>query len=505
MQTRGSRALTALLAGVFLSLAAVPPAGGKGMGELEGRVVEETLSNGLKVLVLPRSQSPTVSLFWRYRVGAVQEGQGMTGLAHLLEHMLFKGTRHLGTTDYAGEEEVRRQIDRVARQIDELRLRGGIDGDRIDELTEELRRLQEKGRLFVVKDEIDEIYTRNGARGLNASTSADLTTYKVSLPSNRLELWAAIESDRLREPVMREFYSERDVVVEERRQNFESEPSSRLYTLMLATAFQAHPYGRPVIGWAGDVDYLTAGQAEDFFRRWYAPNNAVLTAVGDVEPGAFLQLVRKHFGGLERQALPSRRLPREPAQEGERRAVLSMDAEPRLMVAFHKPALPSRQDYVMDLLDALLTGGRTSRLYRRLVEEDQVAISVSTSNGVPGSRYPNLFLISAAPRHPHTNAEVEGALLDELARISREEVPLAELNRVRKRLKAEMLRGLQSNSGLAGMLSYFEAVAGDWRYIATHLDILEDISPAEIRKTAAEYFTAKNRSIVSLEKEGVAP
>jgi predicted Zn-dependent peptidase len=415
--------------------------------------------------------------------------------------MLFKGTRRLGTTDYGREAEIRRQIDAVARQIDDLRLRDSGDQGRIDGLTNDLRQLQEEARLLVVKDEIDALYTRNGARGLNASTSADLTTYKVSLPSNRLELWAAIEADRLREPVMREFYSERDVVVEERRQRFESDPPGRLYSLMLATAFQAHPYGRPIIGWQGDVDFLTASQAEDFFRRWYAPNNAVLTAVGDVEPEAFLDLVRRHFGGLTRQPLPAAPLPREPAQEGERRAVLSMDAEPRLMMAFHKPTLPSRQDYVMDLLDALLTGGRTSRLYRRLVEEDQIAVSVSTSNGIPGARYPNLFLITAVPRYPHTNGEVESALIEELARISRQEVPLQELTRVRKKLRADMLRGLQSNSGLAGMLSYFAAVAGDWRYIATHLDVLEDISPAEIRETAARYFTAKNRSVVTLEKE----
>jgi predicted Zn-dependent peptidase len=320
-----------------------------------------------------------------------------------------------------------------------------------------------------------------------------------------MELWAAMESERLMDPVMREFYSERDVVIEERKQSYESNPRRRLFSLLLATAFTAHPYGRPIIGWKGDVDYLTAADAERFFKSWYVPNNAVLAAVGDVDPASFFAVAEKYFGPMKSRPLPVSRLPREPEQEGERRAVLIADAEPALMMAFHKPSLPSRGDYVMDLVDGILADGRTSRLYRRLVEEDQLALSVSTSNGTPGARYPNLFLVSAAPRHPHTAAEVEAAVLEELEKLAREEVPLRELQRVRKQMRARMLRGLQSNSGLAGMLSYFEAVAGDWRYIATHLDVLEEITPAEIRETAARYFTARNRTVVTLAREGENP
>jgi predicted Zn-dependent peptidase len=230
-------------------------------------------------------------------------------------------------------------------------------------------------------------------------------------------------------------------------------------------------------------------------------SNAVMAAVGDFEAGEIMELIRSAFASLPAGEVPVRSIPKEPEQEGERRAVLRMDARPELIMGFHKPTLPSREDYVFDLIDGLLAGGRTSRLHRELVEERQIAVSVGTANGYPGARYPNLFVIRAVPRYPHDNAQVERAILEEIDLLIRQGAGEKELRRVKSRMKADLLRGLQSNQGLAALLSYYQAVGGDWRYAATHLDVLEGITPTEIQETAARFLTARNRTVVVLETD----
>jgi predicted Zn-dependent peptidase len=294
---------------------------------------------------------------------------------------------------------------------------------------------------------------------------------------------------------MREFYSEREVVREERRQSYESDPSRKLMELLFASAFVAHPYRRPVIGWDGDVRFLRAPAAERFFRTWYAPNNTVLAAVGDLDPQAFIALVRDSFGRIPAQRLPPEAATEEPAQSGERRVTLVRDANPELMIGYHKPTLPTFEDYVFDLIDGLLTTGRTSRLYRRLVEQGQLAVGVSTANGLPGGRYPNLFTILATPRAPHTAAEVEAAIDEELARLAAEPAGADEFSRVKNQLRADLVRGLQSNEGLASTLAYYESLAGDWRYLTTHLERLEAITPADVQAVAAKYLVPANRTV----------
>jgi predicted Zn-dependent peptidase len=479
-----------------LGASVVPVAVAGEMADLESRVLEETLPNGMRVIVLPRRQAPTVALSMQFRVGSAQEAEGSSGLAHLLEHMMFKGTRTLGTRDWAAERPLLERIEAVVGELDAERRRGdGADAAKITALEARLARAQEEARSLVVKDEIDAIYTANGSQDFNASTGVDVTTYKISLPANRLPLWARIESERLREPVMREFYSEREVVREERRQSYESDPSRKLMELLLASAFVAHPYRRPVIGWDGDVRFLRAPAAERFFRTWYAPNNTVLAAVGDVDPPAFFALVRAAFGPIPAQPLPAETATAEPEQNGERRVALVRDARPELMIGYHKPTLPAFEDYVFDLIDGLLTTGRTSRLYRRLVEERQVAVSVSTVNGLPGGRYPNLFTISATPRAPHTAAEVEAEIDAELARLAAEPADAEEIARVKNQLRAQLVRGLQSNEGLASTLAYYETIAGDWRYLTTHLEQLDKVTPADIQAVAGKYLRPENRTV----------
>jgi len=471
---------------------------------LEGRVKEYSLDNGMKILVLERDFTPVVSLYMRFKVGSVDEPRGGGGTAHLLEHMLFKGTESLGTKNYKEEKKILRQIDQLAEQIDaEMEKEEKADNTKIEALKERLKLLQKEHKKWVVKDEIDAIYAQNGAEGLNASTGYDLTTYKVSLPANRLELWARIESDRMSNPVFREFYSEREVVLEERRQRKETQPDGRLMEAFLAAAFVAHPYGRPIIGWESDIKRLRKKNIEQFFRNYYCPNNAVVTAVGDVNPDEFIAMIKKYFADIPSQEIIPTPVSEEPEQWGERRVEVEFEANPKLIIGYHKPALPHFDDYVFDIIDILLSGGRTSRLYKTLVEEKKIAVSVNTINGLPGSRYPNLFTIFATSKNPHTCDELEKEIYQQIDRLKKEAITNHELTKVKNQLEASFIRSLNSNEGLASRLSYYQIIAGDWRYLERHLEVIEGVRPEDILKVANKYLIKRNRTVAKIvKKEG---
>lgn len=469
---------------------------------LSERVKEFTLDNGLKVLMLERHQSPTVSLTLCFKVGSVDESSGMSGTAHLLEHLLFKGTETLGTIDYKKEKRLLDLIDKKAILLDKERMKGDYaDIKKIKRLEEELKQLEEKHRKFVVKDEIDAIYQKNGAEGLNAMTGNDTTTYVVSLPSNRLELWARIESDRMMNSVLREFYSEREVVREERRQSYDSQPERKLMELFLATAFEVHPYRHPIIGWDSDLQFLRRDKTLEFFHSHYAPNNAVIAVVGDINPKEVYTLIKKYFGRIPAKPQIIRPLFSEPEQRGEKRVCLVFDANPELIIGYHKPNLPHFDDYCFDVIEALLSQGRTSRLYKRLIEKEKLAISVEAINGMPGARYPNLFTIFAKPRAPHTNSEVEEAIYQELERLKQEEVSEKELEKMKNQLKAKYIYRLSSNNKIALELVYFQAIAGDWRYLERYLEVVEKITPKDILQVAKKYFRDENRTVAELVKK----
>ncbi|MBE0618697.1 MAG: insulinase family protein, partial [Proteobacteria bacterium] len=435
----------AILALILLLLPSVPLAAATA-GSLAGRVAERRLANGLTVLVLPRHAAPTVSLQMTFRVGGVDEPAGQTGTAHLLEHMLFKGTRTLGTADWSREAPLLEQIETVGRALDAERRKGeAADPTRVEELADRLAELQQAHRPLVVKDEIDGIYARNGAVGFNASTSADLTSYTVSLPANRLELWARIESERMRDPVLREYYVERNVVEEERAQRYGSDPGGRLYEALLSTAFAAHPYRDPVIVWPSDLAGLDIADTREFYERHYGPDNCVVAAVGDVDPEAFFQLAERYFGPLPPRGSGPGYRTEEPSQGGPKRVEVVFEAEPRLLVGFHKPTLPHRDDYVFDVIDAVLADGRASRTRRELVDRRRVAASVSTVNGLPGARYPNLFAVFLTPVSGVAPEEAEAAVLAELERLAEEPPTADELAKVVRRLEADRVRSLLSN------------------------------------------------------------
>ncbi len=467
---------------------------------LTDKVQETTLDNGLRLLVVERHDSPTFAAYISVGVGSVNEPDSARGVAHLLEHMLFKGTKSLGTTDYRSEKPLLDAIEKTGDQLDRLQADPKADPEQVGKVKARLAELQKQHSAYVVKDEMSQIYAENGGVGYNAFTSKDQTSYVVSLPSNRLELWASLESDRMRNPVLREFYTEREVIREERKRSYESNPSGLLYENLLADAFIVHPYRNPIIGWDTDIRNLSLAETRAFLKSYYAPVNTVITLVGDVRFDSVREMVQRYFGSIPAGTPVPPVTTVEPAQNGEKRIAVRFDAEPEFSIAFHKPTLPDRDDYVFDIVDQLLSGGPTSRLYHELVVNKQLATSVSTYVA-PGSRYPNLFIVSAIPRYPHTVAEVESAIDGQLQRLADEPVADSELQRVKQRLRADLLRGLRTNDGLARMISHYQLVAGDWRYLVDYPDIIDSITAAEIQALARRYFIAANRTVAVVGRE----
>jgi predicted Zn-dependent peptidase len=494
--------LIALTLGLNLSLN-LPLAFAAGLAD---RVVEHRLANGLTLLMVERHQSPIVSVNITFGVGGMDERTGMTGIAHLYEHMAFKGTKTIGTKDYQQERPLLDELDRLNEQIERLQQeiaeapRAGSSPkvQEVERLRQTFQSAQERASAWVVGNEMSLLYQRHGAVGLNASTGKDVTRYTVSLPANRLPLWAAIESDRMANPVLREFYKERAVVMEERRLRTDDSPSGLLYEAFMAAAFQAHPYGFPTIGWASDIQALRPATTEQFFRTYYGPGNAVIAVVGDINPKEVIALVERHFSSLDATPPPPRVITVEPPQRGERRVTVEFDAEPIVMLGYHKPSLGHPDDPVFDVIDSVLSEGVTSRLYHRLVREKRLAASVATDSGTPGIRHSNLFLISATPLAPHTTAELETAIEEELDRLKTDPVSAAELEKVLNNLDAGLLRALRSNSGLASQLAFFQSVARDWRYVVTARDRIAAVTPADIQRVAAKYFTKSNRTVATL-------
>jgi predicted Zn-dependent peptidase len=467
---------------------------------LQDKVHEHTLKNGMKLLMVERHSSPTFAAWIRYKVGSVDERSDERGIAHLLEHMLFKGTKTLGTRNYAKERPLLDRIETVAKSLMAEKLkRDKADANKLVELSAELDRLESEAGGYSVKNEESEIYSRNGGVNYNAFTGKDTTAYMISLPSNKLELWAAMESDRLRNAVLREFYTERNVVMEERRRSYDADPEGKLWESFLAAAYVAHPYGQPTIGWMSDIQNLSRSEAESFLHRYYAPVNAIVAIVGDIDVRKTVAMVEKYFGSLPPGVPVPPVAVDEPEQLGERRLEILEDSEPQLMIGFHKPTLPHRDDYVFDVITMILADGKNSRLYRNLVVERQLATDVSAFS-VPGSRYPNLFAIAATPRSPHTSLEVEDAIYSELERLKLEPVSSRELGQVLNKLEADEFQAMNSNGGLAYRLTEYEAVAGTWRYLVDHRARVAKVTPADVVEVARKYLVRENRTVARITK-----
>ncbi|MBI5185602.1 MAG: insulinase family protein [Nitrospinae bacterium] len=469
--------------------------------DLEKRVKERTLANGMKVIVMERHTSPTVSIFMRYKVGSVDEVTGNTGIAHFLEHLLFKGTKRLGTKDFEKEKPLLAIIEELGEALDQEELKGAKkDQEKTAQLNARLQEVQKEHKTLVESEVYSRYYQNQGGVGFNAATSNDDTVYMISLPSNKLELWANLESDRMENPVLREFYAERNVILEERRFRVDNSPEGELYEQFIATAFTAHPYQVPIIGWATDIRFLSKKAVEKFLKSYYSPNNAVVAMVGDIDPEKTFRLIENYFGGIPSQQLPPPSSTREPEQKGEKKVEVELEAEPQVLIGYHRPTLPHKDDYVFDVIHGVLSAGRTSRLFKALVQEKEVAVSADTSDA-PGARFENLFVFGGTPRYPHTVKEVEDAFYEEIEKLKNEPVSGQELQKVVNQMEAEFIRGLGSNSGMAHRLSYFETVAGDWRYLLNHTQEIRKVTPEDIMRVARKYLVKSNRTVGVLVKK----
>jgi predicted Zn-dependent peptidase len=462
-------------------------------------VREHTLSNGLRVYILPRSGAPTVSFVVQYPIGSVNEEPGASGTAHFLEHLFFKGTTSVGTENFSAEVPLFQEMDLLQDSILLEERAEHPDTARILELWARIIGLEDVASAFVTSNELDAILTTNGARNINATTTSEATTYFVELPANRAQLWFPLEADRILNPVFREFYSERAVVAEERRTRLETSPGGILYEAHLAAAFTEHPYGRPVIGSMDEIQRLTRSDVESFFRRYYGPNNAVLVIVGDVDPDRVLRWCRQYLEQIPSgDPIPTLEV-EEPPQLQERRVEVVFDAEPMLRIGWKVPQVDHPDTPALDMLASILTGGRSSRLYRRLVVEDRLAATV-VSITEPGLLYPRLFTIEAVPRAPHTTQEVEAVVYEELERLATEPPDLRELQRVRNQLEASEVRRLRSNFGLALQIASSASFYGDWRTTFRYTRRMQEVTPEDIQRVVGLYFNLDRRTVATLVK-----
>ncbi len=464
-------------------------------------VVEHTLDNGMRVLILPRATAPTVSFVFQYQVGGVNEVLGSTGIAHMLEHLLFKGTTTIGTRNLAAEQALFVQMDAIQDSILALGSgAGAADTTRIAVWTDRIHALEDSARTYVVANEFDLVLSTAGARSLNATTESESTTYYAELPSNRAQLWFVMEADRMLNPVFREFYTERDVVAEERRMRVDTQPYGLMYEAHLATAYRMHPYGVPVVGYMSDVQSLTRRQVADYYRRFYGPNNAVVSIVGDVEADQIIEWAQEYFGGIPAGESPRPVVAREPPQRGERRTEVLFDAEPVIRIGWHVVDALHQDMPALVMLSSLLTGGRTSRLYQRLVLHDRVATSVTSVMG-PGSRFAQLFSVAGVPRAPHTTLEIENVIYEELDRLAFEPPNEIELQRVRNQVEAGNVRRLTSNLGLASQLAGSASLYGSWQTGFRFSSRLQAVTAEDVSRVVRTYFTRENRTVATLVKK----
>lgn len=474
------------------------------LAPFEKRVTVKTLANGLTVVVCERPEAPVFSFFTHVDVGADREVPGITGLAHMFEHMAFKGTDKIGTKNYAEEKVALENEEKAYLAYDhERRKEVGRDDKKAADLEKAWKDTIAAEQKYVETNEFGRIVEEHGGQGLNAFTTNEETSYFYSFPSNQVELWAYLESERFLHPVLREFYKERDVVHEERRLN-ESQAFGRLLEQFAATAYVAHPYGQPVVGWPSDLESFSRTDAEAYYKKYYVPASMVVTVVGDVKASEVLAMVEKYFGRLPAQPKPDPLRTIEPKQNAERIVILHETAQPIFIEGYHKPSARDKDDAVYEALADLMSNGRTSRLYRSLIRDKKIAAVSAGFNNYPGSKYPSLFVFYAISTPGHTPQEIENAIHAEIDRVKNEDITDDELQMIRVRAKANLIRSLGSNDGLAFQLGNAQSLYGDWREVFRHVDEIEQVSKADIRRVADATFVESNRTIAMIESTQLA-
>nr|WP_242038013.1 pitrilysin family protein [Tolypothrix sp. FACHB-123] len=460
-------------------------------------LTEFRLDNGLKFIVLERHQAPVVSFVTYADVGGVDEPDGQTGVAHFLEHLAFKGTTRIGTKDYKAEKPLLDRLEQLDAQIRTAKANG--KKDEVERLEAEFKQVEAQAAKLVKQNEMGQIVEQAGGVGLNATTSTEATRYFYSFPANKLELWMSLESERFLEPVLsREFYKEKQVILEERRMRVENSPIGLTIEKFIDAAYKVHPYRRPVIGYDQDIRNLTPKNVQDFFNNYYVPSNLAIAIVGDVNPNEVKRLAQIYFGRFESKSKAVQELPTEPPQTQTREVTVELPSQPWYLEGYHRPALTHPDNAVYEIIGDLLSNGRTSRLYKSLVEKQRLALSAQGFSGFPGDKYPNMMLFYALTAPGHTVDEVAAALRTEIDKLKTEPVTDAELQRVKTQARAQLLRSLDSNMGMAQQLLEYEVKTGSWRNLFKQLDEIAAVTAADVQRVAKASFTAENRTIGKL-------
>ena len=473
----------------------VRPAFPAGFESLESQVKEYRLANGLTFLVLERHDAPVFSYVTYVDAGSVDDLPGTTGVAHMFEHMAFKGTPTVGTKDYAAEQGAMKNVDEAVAALNaEQDKRQAADSTKIAALTAAVKEAEKKAQEYVISNDFSKILEENGVVDLNAGTFTDWTQYSFSLPSNRLELWARLEGDRLTNPVMREYYTERDVVYEERRFE-ESSPVGRLFSEWLAASFDAHPYGKDVIGYSSDLKRITREDAWSFRKKYYVGSNMTVAIVGDVTFADVKRIADTYFANVPAGNDPPPLRTVEPRHDSEVRVIHEEDAQPIVIIGYHIPSAGDPDWFASDILSDVVGSGRTSRLYKRLVKQDKIAAQVGASAGFIGDKYPTLLFVQAVVAKDATTDAVESAIYQELNRVSTEGPTADEIKKIKTRDQASFIRGLRSNAGLAEQLATYEEKWGDWHKLFRYMKALDQVTPADVKRVSEETFRPGNRVV----------
>lgn len=491
---------------LLLSLLVATTVAAQDLASFEKRTTVRKLANGLTVILVERHDAPVFSYATVVNAGSAQEVAGITGLAHMFEHMAFKGSDRVGTKDWNGERAALAKVEETYAAYDRARrAETGRDEAKVKELEKAWRDAMAEADKFVVNNEFSEIVDRAGGVGMNAFTASDITGYFFSLPSNRFELWAYLESERFRHPVYREFYKERDVVFEERRMRIESSPFGRLLEQFISTAFMAHPYGSLGIGWPSDLHSISATDADRFFKTYYVPSNMVVTIVGDVAPAEAWPIVEKYFGRLPAGQNPPPLRTEEPKQIAERTVTLIESSQPIYVEGYHRPAATHPDDPTYQVISQLMSNGRTSRLYKTLVRDRKIAAVAAGFNGFPGEKYPNLFTFYGVTTPGHGPDEIAAAIGEEIEKIKTEDVSAEELQSVKTRAKADLIRQLDDNSGIALQFASYHTIRGDWRELFREVERIDKVSAADVKRVAQATFVRSNRTVAKIESAKPAP
>jgi predicted Zn-dependent peptidase len=470
---------------------------------MKSQVKVHVLENGMKFIVLERHEAPVVSFHVYADVGSANESYGITGISHLLEHMAFKGSKVVGTTDYEAEAEVLEELDSLYDRIKAEQARVRPDDKTLEEMKKKFEDLRRRAKEFVVNGEFDDLFMREGDQSLNAFTSADATQYVNSLPANKLEFWIAMTTDRFRNPVFREFYKERDVVIEERRLSLETRPIMRLVEDFLSTAFKAHPYKHMVVGHMSDLEAITRRDVEDYFHKYYGPSNLTVGIVGDVDSNLVFEMAQLYFADIPSGPKPEPIRTKEPEQWGERRIKVVAKSQPILIMGYHRPEARHPDSFALDALANILGQGRSSRLHETLVKDKKVCIQCGVFNGFPGDKYPNLMAFLAVPSQGHTSEECLELIDEEITKIKDESVTAEELTKFQRGSVKALLSQMKSNGNMARLLTYADVVLGDWQQLFDQVEQIQAVSVEDVKRVANAYLNKNHRTIGEVVPEGM--